>query len=128
MTIFVRAALAVNQELILLYWGIGREILERQAREGWGFRVIERLSADLRPDFPDMTGLSARNLKYMRARAGSPLRPRICAAGCCTIVRLLESVKDVTRREWYARQAIEHSWSRERLILSFVGISSTCPR
>ena len=65
----LQAALAVNQELILLYWGIGREILERQAREGWGSRVIDRLSVDLRRDFPDMTGLSARNLKYMRALA-----------------------------------------------------------
>lgn len=65
----LQAALAVNQELILLHWGIGREILERQAREGWGSRVIDRLSADLRRDFPDMTGLPARNLKYMRALA-----------------------------------------------------------
>jgi DUF1016 N-terminal domain len=68
-TIFVRAALPVNQELNSAILGIGREILERQAREGWGSRVIDRLSADLRRAFPDMTGLSARNLKYMRARA-----------------------------------------------------------
>jgi hypothetical protein len=47
----LQAALAVNQELILLYWGIGREIMERQAREGWGSRVIDRLSADLRREF-----------------------------------------------------------------------------
>jgi DUF1016 N-terminal domain len=40
----LQAALAVNQELILLYWGIGREILERQTQEGWGFRVIDRLA------------------------------------------------------------------------------------
>ena len=65
----LQAALAVNEELILLYWSTGREILERQAREGWGSRVIDRVSADLRQDFPDMTGLSARNLKYMRALA-----------------------------------------------------------
>jgi hypothetical protein len=58
----LQAALDVNEELVLLYWGIGREILERQAREGWGSRVIDRLSADLRRDFSDMTGLSARNL------------------------------------------------------------------
>src|SRR5215510_12007533 len=44
--------------------GIGREILERQAREGWGSRVIDRLSADLRRDFLDMTGLSARDLNH----------------------------------------------------------------
>lgn len=59
----VRAALAVNRELLLLYWGMGREILLRQEQEGWGARVIDRLAADLRREFPDMKGLSARNLK-----------------------------------------------------------------
>ncbi len=65
----LRAALAVNQELTLLYWSIGRDILARQVDEGWGARVIDRLSADLRRDFPEMTGLSSRNLKCMRAFA-----------------------------------------------------------
>lgn len=64
-----RAALAVNRELVLLYWQIGSDILERQGREGWGARVIERLAQDLRKAFPDMKGFSPRNLKYMRAFA-----------------------------------------------------------
>lgn len=64
-----RAALAVNSELIKLYWEIGREILDREQREGWGAKVINRLAADLRREFPDMTGLSLRNLRYMRAFA-----------------------------------------------------------
>ena len=64
-----RAALAVNRELVLLYWQIGRDILERQAREGWGARVIERLAHDLRTAFPEMKGFSPRNLKYMRGFA-----------------------------------------------------------
>jgi DUF1016 N-terminal domain len=64
-----RAALAVNGELVRLYWEIGHEILEREQREGWGARVIDRLAADLRREFPDMTGLSLRNLRYMRAFA-----------------------------------------------------------
>jgi len=64
-----RAALAVNRELVLLYWQIGRDILERQGREGWGARVIDRLSRDLRGAFPEMKGFSPRNLKYMRAFA-----------------------------------------------------------
>lgn len=42
----VRAAVAVNQELVLLYWGIGKEILARQNDEGWGAKVIERLAAE----------------------------------------------------------------------------------
>lgn len=64
-----RAALAVNQELVLLYWQIGQDILARQTAEGWGAKVIERLAHDLRNDFPDMKGFSPRNLKYMRAFA-----------------------------------------------------------
>src|ERR1700747_755474 len=67
----VRAGLAVNRELVLLYWGIGRDILARQREQGWGAKVIERLSTDLRHSFPEMKGLSARNLKYMRAFAES---------------------------------------------------------
>jgi len=63
----VRAAFAVNRELVLLYWHIGREILRSQQAEGWGAKVIERLARDLRKEFPDMSGLTSRNLKYMRA-------------------------------------------------------------
>lgn len=64
-----RAALAVNRELVLLYWQIGRDILARQAEQGWGSKVIERLAHDLRTAFPHMRGFSPRNLKYMRAFA-----------------------------------------------------------
>jgi predicted nuclease of restriction endonuclease-like (RecB) superfamily len=65
----VRAATAVNQELVLLYWGIGKEILTRQREDGWGTKVIERLARDLRAEFPEMQGLSPRNLGYMKAFA-----------------------------------------------------------
>jgi predicted nuclease of restriction endonuclease-like (RecB) superfamily len=65
----VKAALSVNRELVLLYWQIGREILSRQASEGWGTKVIEQLAQDLRGEFPQLSGLSSRNLKYMRAFA-----------------------------------------------------------
>ncbi len=64
-----RATLAVNRELVLLYWQIGRDILARQAEQGWGAKVIERLAHDLRAAFPEMKGFSPRNLKYMRAFA-----------------------------------------------------------
>jgi predicted nuclease of restriction endonuclease-like (RecB) superfamily len=63
------ASLAVNRELVLLYWQMGRDILDRQNREGWGANVIGRLSPELRKAFPDMKGFSPRNLKYMRAFA-----------------------------------------------------------
>jgi predicted nuclease of restriction endonuclease-like (RecB) superfamily len=65
----VRAALSANRELVLLYWGIGRDILARQAEQGWGAGVIDRLSRDLRHMFPDMKGFSPRNLRYMKAFA-----------------------------------------------------------
>lgn len=62
----VRAALAVNQELMMLYWQIGQEILYRQQQEGWGSKIIDRLAKDLKQEFPDIKGFSGRNLKYMR--------------------------------------------------------------
>ena len=65
----VRAALAVNRELVLLYWGIGKEILARQREEGWGSKVIPRLAKDLSAQFPEMKGLSPRNLGYMKTFA-----------------------------------------------------------
>ena len=61
-----RALLSANAEQIQLYHDIGRDILERQSRQGWGAKVIDRLSSDLRAAFPDMKGLSTRNLKYMK--------------------------------------------------------------
>jgi predicted nuclease of restriction endonuclease-like (RecB) superfamily len=62
----IRSYLAVNRELIDLYWNIGKEIAERQEREGWGKSVVERLSRDLREDFPGTTGFSTPNLWFMR--------------------------------------------------------------
>lgn len=67
----VRVVLAANQAMVLLYWEIGNAILARQEREGWGAGTIDRLSHDLRGEFPDMRGLSPRNLKYMRAFAAA---------------------------------------------------------
>jgi len=117
----VKAALAVNAELVLLYWSIGRDILERQKKAGWGAQVIDRLSADLRRTFPEMKGFSSRNLKYMRAFAEAwpteAIVQQLAAQlpwfhGCV----LLERVKDPRNREWYARQAIAHGWSRAVLV------------
>jgi predicted nuclease of restriction endonuclease-like (RecB) superfamily len=65
----LRAALSVNRELVLLYWSIGKDILTRQKEQGWGAKVIDRLAVDLQKTFPEMTGFSPRNLKYMRAFA-----------------------------------------------------------
>lgn len=65
----IRAGLAANRELLALYWDIGRMILDRQRAEGWGTKVIDRLSRDLQNEFPGQQGFSPRNLKYMRAFA-----------------------------------------------------------
>jgi predicted nuclease of restriction endonuclease-like (RecB) superfamily len=65
----VRAAFAVNRELIHLYWSVGRDILARQQAEGWGTKVIERLAKDLQTEFPGVEGFSPRSLKYMRSFA-----------------------------------------------------------
>ena len=112
-----RAAVAVNRELIGLYWSIGRDILERQREQGWGAKVIDRLSADLGRTFPDMKGFSARNLKYMRAFAEAWPDEQFVQQVVAQIpwghnVRLLDYLKDPLEREWYARKTIEVGWSR----------------
>lgn len=116
----LRAAVAVNEELILLYWSIGRDILDRQTATGWGARVIDRLAADLRRDFPEMTGLSPRNLKYMRAFAEAFPEREIVQQIVARLpwghaIKLVESVKSPEQRIWYARQAAEYGWSRNVL-------------
>jgi predicted nuclease of restriction endonuclease-like (RecB) superfamily len=61
-----KAVISANKEMIFLYWDIGKTILMQQEKQGWGAKVIDRLSHDLCQTFPDMKGLSSRNLKYMR--------------------------------------------------------------
>lgn len=65
----IKAALAVNRELILLYWEIGHNIYKQQKKEGWGAKIIDRLANDLSREFPSIKGFSVRNLKYMRLLA-----------------------------------------------------------
>jgi predicted nuclease of restriction endonuclease-like (RecB) superfamily len=113
----VRAALSVNRELILLYWEIGREILTRQASQKWGAKVIDRLAEDLRREFPDMKGLSKSNLKYMTAFAAAWPEGSIGQQPAGQLpwfhnILLITRLKDTPTREWYARAAIEHGWSR----------------
>lgn len=112
----IKAALSVNRELILLYWQIGRDILERQKSQGWGAKVIERLAKDLRAAFPEMKGFSPRNLKYMRTFAESYTDEQFVQQLVAQIpwghnVRILDYVKDPKEREWYARQAIENGFA-----------------
>lgn len=117
----LRAALAVNSELVLLYWRIGQDILARQHQQGWGAKIIDRLARDLRVSFPEMRGLSPRNLKYMRAFAEAwpdePFVQQVVAQiPWGHNVRILDYVREQPAREWYIRKTIEHGWSRSVLV------------
>ena len=118
----VRCALAVNRELVLLYWQIGCEILQRQVEQGWGSKVIDHLAQDLRSEFPDVKGFSPRNLRYMRAFANAYQDASVVQHVVANLpwghnVRLLDALSDPEERLWYARQAITHGWSRNVLLM-----------
>ena len=115
-----RATLAVNRELVLLYWQIGCDILSRQATQGWGAKVIERLANDLRTAFPEMKGFSRANLMYMRAFAQAWPDAEIVQQAVGQLpwghnLVLLTRLKESEQRLAYARSAIEHGWSRNVL-------------
>lgn len=117
----LHATLAVSRELVLLYWRMGRDILKRQREQGWGAKVIDLLSRDLRAAFPDTKGFSPRNLKYMRAFAEANPSESIVQEVLAQITwyhntTLLDKLDDADERLWYARQAMEHGWSRNVLV------------
>ena len=117
----VRAALAVNSELIGLYRRIGGDILARQAQEGWGSAVVDRLAADLRIAFPEARGFSSANLRYMRAFAAAWPDEAICQRVVGKLpwgqnIELL-GIKDPEIRLWYAEATLENGWSRPVLAL-----------
>ena len=118
----VRAAVAVNSELVTLYWNIGRRILVAQQAQGWGTKVVERLAADLRSEFPDMKGFSPTNLRYMRSFAEAWTNEQIFQQPVGKLpwghnVVLIDKVKDPETRLWYAQHTIEHGWSRNVLVI-----------
>jgi len=118
----LRASLAVNRELVCLYWQIGRDILVRQTREGWGARVIDRLAHDLQTAFPEMKGFSSRNLSYMRSFAEAwpdaeivqQVAARLPWFHLCT---LLDKLRTQEERVWCLAKAVEHGWSRSVLTM-----------
>ncbi|PYQ63010.1 MAG: DUF1016 domain-containing protein, partial [Acidobacteria bacterium] len=122
----LRAVLSANVAMVLLYWDIGKMILERQGRTGWGAKVIDRLSHDLRDTFPGMKGFSPRNLKYMRAFAAAWPDRAIVQQLAAQIpwfhhCLLLDRVADPAHREWYVRQTVQRGWSRSILALQIDG-------
>jgi predicted nuclease of restriction endonuclease-like (RecB) superfamily len=116
-----KALRTVNTQLIELYWSIGQSVRSEQAKQGWGSRVIKRLSEDLRQEFPDMKGLSPRNIQYMTTFAGaweeSPIAQHAVAQlpwGHVTI--LLDKISGQERREAYAAAAAQYGWTRNVLL------------
>lgn len=123
----IKAALSANRELILLYWDIGKSIVERQLKEGWGKAVVERLATDIQRDFPGIEGFSRSNIGRMRsfylawhpisAQAARKLEPEGLPKAASEIpwfhnVILFQKIKSPSKRLWYAKMAIQNGWSR----------------
>lgn len=112
-----RALLAVNAEMLQLYWRLGRLILESQELEGYGTKVVTRLSTDLRDAFPGMRGFSRSNLNYMRALAAAWPDAALFQRTVGQLpwghnIELLDRLDTAAERLWYAGRAVEHGWSR----------------
>lgn len=114
-----RAILSVNKELIFLYYEIGKIILKNQSQKGWGSKIIENLAEDLRKEFPNMKGLSLRNLRYMRLFAESYpaeiVQEMLAQLSWYHNQALLDKVP-LEKREWYAKKCIENGWSRNVMV------------
>jgi predicted nuclease of restriction endonuclease-like (RecB) superfamily len=118
-----RAALNVNKEMILLYHRIGTAILESQAQHGWGAKVIDQLSRDLKTLFPDMKGFSTRNLKYMRKLAEEYpdtefVQQLVAQLPWGHNVILMDMCQSRQTRIFYMKATINNNWSRSRAYYS----------
>jgi predicted nuclease of restriction endonuclease-like (RecB) superfamily len=121
----IKAALAVNSELIQLYWDIGKDITEKLEKESWKSQVIERLCRDIQNDFPGIEGFSRTNVFRMKSfyQAYSRIPQAVGFLSDLPIIRipwghnilLIERVKNVQERLWYANQVIEEGLSRSAL-------------
>lgn len=116
-----KALMSANTEQVLLYWDVGHEILEKQNAEGWGSKIVARMSADLRVAFPDMKGWSRSNLMYMRQFAEAWRREEIVQAPLGQLpwyhhLTLLERLKSRGDRMAYAALAVENGWSRNVMV------------
>jgi predicted nuclease of restriction endonuclease-like (RecB) superfamily len=117
----VKAALAVNHELINLYWEIGSKIHLKQKDEGWGAKTVENLAKDLKSTFPEMKGFSLTNIKYMVQFAREYPEFAISQQVVGQIpwghnILLLQKLETLQDRLWYAHKTIEHGWSRSVLM------------
>lgn len=126
----LKAAIAASRELIKLYWELGKNIVEKQEKEGWGSKVLEKMAKDLQNEFPGIEGFSRTNIFRMRAFY-------LAYSNCLTAVGqlqeeqletflnipwghnfiLLDKLKSFEERHWYAKKVVEHGWSRSMLTI-----------
>ena len=121
----IKGAIAVNKELIKLYWEIGKETLEKQERERWGSSVLERVARDLQNEFPGTEGFSRTNLFRMRAFYNAYAKVPQAVGQLSSLpvfsipwghnALILEKVKNTEERLWYAQKTIENGLSRSML-------------
>lgn len=112
---------SVNTELVGLYWDIGRMISERQEQAGWGKSVVERLSQDLKQEFPGVAGFSAQNLWYMRQfyveyNGDKRLQPLVGEIAWAHNLAIMSKCKDPLEREFYIRMTRKFGWSKNVLM------------
>lgn len=115
------AAVTVNQQLLQLYWQLGTSILQQQAEQGWGTKVVDQLAQDLRRAFPTMKGFSARNLKYMRRFADVWRNPQFVQQPAAQLpwfhhCTLLDKLGTEEERLFYMQKAQQYGWSRNVLV------------
>lgn len=116
-----KAVIAVNTEIIMLYWEIGNLILEKQGSYGWGSKIIDNLAMDLKGAFPEIKGFSSRNLKYMRKLADEYrdiefVQQVVAQISWSHNIILMDKVADIEIRKWYIQKSIENGWSRNILL------------
>ena len=121
-----KAALAVNRELIRLYWDIGKEIVERKEKDGWGSGVIDRIARDIQNEFPGIEGFSRTNMGRMRAfylaysiypqAVGKLEELPVFNIPWGHNIAIFEGVKSLDERLWYANMVIQEGWSRNALM------------
>ena len=117
----LKTIISANANMILLYWDIGKSILEKQENEGWGAKVIDRMSVDLKKEFPAMKGFSPRNLKYMRKFAETWTDIKIVQRCVAQIpwrsnITLMQKIKEPELRLWYAEKTIELGLGKDMLV------------
>lgn len=108
--------LHANSKMVCLYWKIGKSILKKQTEEGWGTKVIDRIAKDLKDAFPEMSGFSPRNIKYMRKFAEcwpefEIVQQVVAQIPWRTNRMLLDKLDNRESGLWYAEKIIENGWS-----------------